>query len=129
MMVALPSMAALAVFGPRLLCPCSAASPHRPCCRCAPLRRRGLPWCWPQPGTASGGRSRGGSHAITRALVAFLDQRGGKLVLDFEVRKMADLPSARAYIIDVTGGVHGMGGYWTARSVMKGVFKRDKGRK
>lgn len=46
--------------------------------------------------------ARGGSQAITRALVAFLSALGGKLVLDFEVRKMADLPPARAYVFDVT---------------------------
>lgn len=44
----------------------------------------------------------GGSHAITRALVACLRSLGGDIVLDQPIRGMADLPLARAYIFDVT---------------------------
>jgi phytoene dehydrogenase-like protein len=46
--------------------------------------------------------ARGGSHAITRALVACLRSLGGDLVLDQPIRRMADLPPARAYVFDIT---------------------------
>jgi phytoene dehydrogenase-like protein len=46
--------------------------------------------------------AQGGSHAITRALVACLRSLGGDVVIDRPIRRMADLPSARAYIFDVT---------------------------
>jgi phytoene dehydrogenase-like protein len=46
--------------------------------------------------------ARGGSQAITKALVALLTELGGQLVLSYEVRKMEDLPPARSYLFDVT---------------------------
>ena len=46
--------------------------------------------------------ARGGSQAITSALVAYLRSLGGDIVLDQPIRSMADLPPARAYIFDIT---------------------------
>jgi phytoene dehydrogenase-like protein len=49
---------------------------------------------WPIP--------RGGSQAITDALVADLTAHGGEVVLDHEVDSLAELPDARAYLLDVS---------------------------
>lgn len=49
---------------------------------------------WPVP--------RGGSQSIAEALVTVLTQHGGEVVLDHEVRSVADLPTARAYLLDVS---------------------------
>jgi phytoene dehydrogenase-like protein len=46
--------------------------------------------------------ARGGSQSITDALVLALHERGGGIALNRPVRRMADLPSARAYVFDVT---------------------------
>ena len=46
--------------------------------------------------------ARGGSASITRALVSLLTALGGEIVLDRRVRKLRDLPRARAYLLDVT---------------------------
>ncbi len=46
--------------------------------------------------------ARGGSQAITTALVARLRELGGELEVDRHVDTMAALPPARAYLFDVT---------------------------
>jgi phytoene dehydrogenase-like protein len=46
--------------------------------------------------------AKGGSQAITNALVTRLRKLGGELVLDRPIRSMKDLPAARAYLFDVT---------------------------
>jgi phytoene dehydrogenase-like protein len=46
--------------------------------------------------------ARGGSQAITTALVQCLRSLGGELELERPIRRMADLPPARAYVFDVT---------------------------
>jgi phytoene dehydrogenase-like protein len=46
--------------------------------------------------------ARGGSRAITDALVARLRQLGGELSVDMPITNMGELPSARAYLFDVT---------------------------
>jgi phytoene dehydrogenase-like protein len=46
--------------------------------------------------------TRGGSRAITHALLSDLQAHGGELELDHEVRALAELPPARAYLFDVT---------------------------
>jgi phytoene dehydrogenase-like protein len=46
--------------------------------------------------------ARGGSQAITDALVACLRSLGGDVVFDQPVRRFAELPRARAYLFDVT---------------------------
>lgn len=49
---------------------------------------------WPIP--------RGGAQAIADALTADLVAHGGEIVLDHEVRSLAELPAARAYLLDVS---------------------------
>lgn len=49
---------------------------------------------WPVP--------RGGSQAITDALVAEVEACGGKVVLGHRVDHLDDLPRARAYLLDVS---------------------------
>lgn len=49
---------------------------------------------WPIP--------RGGARAITDALLAVLHEAGGELVLGHPVARLADLPPAHAYVLDVT---------------------------
>lgn len=44
----------------------------------------------------------GGSQAIAEALAADLVEHGGEIVLDHEVRDLAELPSAGAYLLDVS---------------------------
>ncbi len=51
---------------------------------------------WPLP--------RGGTGAITAALVAELEMHGGTVVTGHRVRSRADLPAARAYVFDTTPG-------------------------
>jgi phytoene dehydrogenase-like protein len=46
--------------------------------------------------------AKGGSQAITNALVACLRELGGEIAVDTPVRRMADLPAAKAYLFDVT---------------------------
>jgi phytoene dehydrogenase-like protein len=46
--------------------------------------------------------ARGGSRAICQALLACLRERGGELVCSRPVRSLAELPRARAYVLDVT---------------------------
>ena len=49
---------------------------------------------WPVP--------RGGSQAITDALVRVVTAHGGRLVTGHPVRDLAELPRARAYLLDVS---------------------------
>jgi len=44
----------------------------------------------------------GGSQSLTSALVACLEEAGGKLWLERPVQRFADLPRARAYLFDLT---------------------------
>lgn len=46
--------------------------------------------------------TRGGSHAITTALLADLHAHGGELELRRDVTALSELPPARAYLFDVT---------------------------
>jgi phytoene dehydrogenase-like protein len=46
--------------------------------------------------------TRGGSRAITNALLSDLRAHGGELEVDHEVTSLAELPAARAYLFDVT---------------------------
>jgi phytoene dehydrogenase-like protein len=46
--------------------------------------------------------ARGGSQAITTALVSCLKRHGGDLVLGQRVEHLSQLPPARAYLLDVT---------------------------
>jgi phytoene dehydrogenase-like protein len=47
---------------------------------------------WPLP--------RGGSQAITEALIAYLKALGGEVVANWRVESLAELPPARAYLFD-----------------------------
>ena len=49
---------------------------------------------WPIP--------RGGSQAVTDALVSHLRELGGELVTSHPVRSIEDLPPARAYVLDLS---------------------------
>jgi phytoene dehydrogenase-like protein len=49
---------------------------------------------WPIP--------RGGSQSIVDALAGDLAEHGGQVVLDHEVRSLTELPTARAYLLDVS---------------------------
>jgi phytoene dehydrogenase-like protein len=49
---------------------------------------------WPIP--------RGGSQSVGDALAADLAEHGGEIVVDHEVRSLAEVPSARAYLLDVS---------------------------
>jgi phytoene dehydrogenase-like protein len=49
---------------------------------------------WPVP--------RGGSQAVSDALAADIAEHGGEVVVGHEVRRLADLPTARAYLLDVS---------------------------
>ncbi len=46
--------------------------------------------------------ARGGSAAISRALVGVLEEHGGTVECDRPVRSLRDLPSARAVLLDLT---------------------------
>ncbi|HYC32435.1 MAG TPA: NAD(P)/FAD-dependent oxidoreductase [Gemmatimonadales bacterium] len=46
--------------------------------------------------------ARGGSAAIVAALLACFREAGGELVTGIRVSRLADLPPARAYVLDVT---------------------------
>lgn len=46
--------------------------------------------------------TRGGSRAITDALVNHLQRLGGELIVDRDIASFDELPSARAYLFDVT---------------------------
>lgn len=46
--------------------------------------------------------ARGGSRAITDALLSYLRTLGGELVVNFRVDHLDQLPQARAYLLDVT---------------------------
>jgi phytoene dehydrogenase-like protein len=46
--------------------------------------------------------ARGGSQRITDALCACLAGMGGEITLNHRVRRMQDLPAARAYVFDLT---------------------------
>lgn len=46
--------------------------------------------------------AKGGSQAVADAMVRRLEELGGSVVCDHEVRSMADLPPAKAYLFDLT---------------------------
>ncbi|MFJ5550855.1 phytoene desaturase family protein [Streptomyces sp. NPDC093225] len=49
---------------------------------------------WPLP--------RGGSQSVSDALAAYLRELGGQVHTDFEVKRLDDLPPARAYVFDTS---------------------------
>jgi phytoene dehydrogenase-like protein len=82
---------------------------------------------WPIP--------RGGSQSIVNAMAAYLGSLGGKIQTGFRVEKLEQLPSARAYVFDVTprqllriAGEHLPPGYRRKLETYRygpGIFKVD----
>ncbi|MFE0734975.1 phytoene desaturase family protein [Streptomyces sp. NPDC058855] len=76
---------------------------------------------WPLP--------RGGSQAISDALTAYLKDLGGAVHTDFEVKRLDDLPPARAYVFDTSptalARIAGLGGYYDRYRYGAAAFKID----
>ncbi|MFE1229042.1 phytoene desaturase family protein [Streptomyces sp. NPDC058745] len=76
---------------------------------------------WPLP--------RGGSQSIADALTAYLKDLGGAVHTDYEVKRLDDLPPARAYVFDTSptalARIAGFGGYYDAYRYGASVFKID----
>ncbi|MEV5439888.1 NAD(P)/FAD-dependent oxidoreductase [Streptomyces sp. NPDC052682] len=73
--------------------------------------------------------ARGGSQAIPDALAAYLKDLGGAVHTDYEVKRLDDLPPARAYVFDTSptalARIAGFGGYYDRYRYGPGVFKID----
>ncbi|MEV3929332.1 MULTISPECIES: NAD(P)/FAD-dependent oxidoreductase [unclassified Streptomyces] len=76
---------------------------------------------WPVP--------RGGSQAISDALASFLREQGGVIRTDFEVRRLDELPPARAYVFDTSptalARIAGLGGAYDHYRYGPSCFKID----
>ncbi|UNO43735.1 NAD(P)/FAD-dependent oxidoreductase [Streptomyces sp. MST-110588] len=76
---------------------------------------------WPVP--------RGGSQAIPDALTGLLRAHGGVVHTDFEVKRLDDLPPARAYVFDTSptdlARIAGLGNAYRNVRYGAGVFKID----
>ena len=73
--------------------------------------------------------ARGGSQAISDALTAYLKDLGGAVHTDYEVRRLDDLPPARAYVFDTSptaaAKIAGLGRAYERYRYGAGVFKID----
>ncbi|MEU5086490.1 NAD(P)/FAD-dependent oxidoreductase [Streptomyces sp. NPDC021356] len=73
--------------------------------------------------------ARGGSQAISDALAAHLKDLGGAVHTDYEVKRLDDLPPARAYVFDTSptalARIAGLGRYYDSYRYGPGVFKID----
>ncbi|MEB8342538.1 phytoene desaturase family protein [Streptomyces endophyticus] len=73
--------------------------------------------------------ARGGSQAISDALAAYLKDLGGAIHTDYEVKRLDDLPPARAYIFDTSptavARIAGLGRYYDRYRYGASVFKVD----
>ena len=73
--------------------------------------------------------ARGGSQAISDALAAYLQDLGGAVHTDYEVKRLDDLPPARAYVFDTSptalSRIAGFGRYYGHYRYGAGVFKID----
>ncbi|AJP04610.1 hypothetical protein TU94_27310 [Streptomyces cyaneogriseus subsp. noncyanogenus] len=73
--------------------------------------------------------ARGGSQAISDALTAHLTDLGGAVHTDYEVKRLDDLPPARAYVFDTSptalARIAGLGRYYDGYRYGPGVFKID----
>ncbi|MEU4034883.1 phytoene desaturase family protein [Streptomyces collinus] len=73
--------------------------------------------------------ARGGSQAISDALAAYLADLGAAVHTDYEVKRLDDLPPARAYVFDTSPAalarIAGFGGYYERFRYGPGVFKID----
>ncbi|QPP05822.1 NAD(P)/FAD-dependent oxidoreductase [Streptomyces bathyalis] len=76
---------------------------------------------WPLP--------RGGSQAISDALAAYLRAQGGQIHTGTEVKRLDELPPARAYIFDTSpralARIAGLGNAYDGFRYGAGVFKID----
>ncbi|MGW5335980.1 phytoene desaturase family protein [Streptomyces bauhiniae] len=76
---------------------------------------------WPVP--------LGGSQSISDALTAYLLDLGGAVHTDYEVKRLDDLPPARAYIFDTSptalARIAGFGNYYDGYRYGPSVFKID----
>ncbi|MGF1238095.1 phytoene desaturase family protein [Streptomyces sp. 2-6] len=73
--------------------------------------------------------ARGGSQAISDALAGYLTELGGAIHTDYEVKRLDDLPPARAYVFDTSptalARIAGLGRYYEGYRYGPGVFKID----
>jgi phytoene dehydrogenase-like protein len=73
--------------------------------------------------------ARGGSQAIADALAAYLRDLGGEIHTDYEVKRLDDLPPARAYVFDTSptalARIAGFGRYYDGFRYGPGAFKID----
>ncbi|MBC2865251.1 phytoene desaturase family protein [Streptomyces mexicanus] len=73
--------------------------------------------------------ARGGSQAISDALAAYLKDLGGAVHTDFEVKRLDDLPPARAYVFDTSptalARIAGLGRSYDRYRYGPGAFKID----
>ncbi|WP_030900534.1 phytoene desaturase family protein [Streptomyces sp. NRRL F-5126] len=73
--------------------------------------------------------ARGGSQAVSDALAGYLRACGGSVHTDFEVKRLDDLPPARAYVFDTSptalARIAGLGRYYDGYRYGPGVFKID----
>ncbi|MYX40352.1 FAD-dependent oxidoreductase [Streptomyces sp. SID89] len=73
--------------------------------------------------------ARGGSQAISDALAGYLTELGGAIHTDYEVKRLDDLPPARAYVFDTSptalARIAGLGRYYAGYRYGPGVFKID----
>ncbi|MGW4159751.1 phytoene desaturase family protein [Streptomyces sp. NPDC004788] len=76
---------------------------------------------WPMP--------RGGSQSISDALAAYLKDLGGAVHTDFEVKRLDDLPPARAYVFDTSptalARIAGLGSFYDGYRYGASAFKID----
>lgn len=73
--------------------------------------------------------ARGGSQSVSDALAAYLTDLGGSIHTDYEVKRLDDLPPARAYVFDTSptalARIAGLGGHYDRYRYGPGVFKID----
>ncbi|MHC3468791.1 phytoene desaturase family protein [Streptomyces sp. 7R007] len=73
--------------------------------------------------------ARGGSQSLSDALTAYLKDLGGMVHTDYEVKRLDDLPPARAYVFDTSptalARIAGLGDHYAGYRYGPGVFKID----
>ncbi|WP_199566704.1 phytoene desaturase family protein [Streptomyces triticagri] len=73
--------------------------------------------------------ARGGSQSISDALAGYLKDLGAAVHTDYEVKRLDDLPPARAYVFDTSptalARIAGLGGAYDHYRYGAGVFKID----
>lgn len=73
--------------------------------------------------------ARGGSQSISDALAAYLKDLGGAVHTNYEIKRLDDLPPARAYIFDTSptalARIAGLGSYYERFRYGASVFKLD----